>query len=202
MGQHSPPCGQSCEGCCLVFRVNCRGRSGFGVARGGLRALFSDVPGPPAKHAEIIIETSLMFLASQLTVLSEFLRKVRHFLLATGRAAGRIGTRARARVRRIASVAGLLEAMVRLLVVVPVRGRTCMVGFVGRLVGFPVSVGLVGLVAILLGVSLPVPNVDLLRGDAEFVEVLGLQDIDQGVLDPVGKTLVVSVAEWCVSPSC
>ena len=74
------------------------------------------MPGPPAKHAEIIIETSLMFLASQLTVLSEFLRKVRHFLLASGQAAGRTGTLTRARVCRVASVAGLLEAMVWLLV--------------------------------------------------------------------------------------
>ena len=158
------------------------------------------MPGPPAKHAEIIIETPLTFLTSQLTVLSEFLRKVRHFLLATGRVAGRTGTQTRARVRRVASIAGLLEAMVRLLVVMLVRGR--MVGFVGRLVGFAMLVGLVGLVAILLGASLPVPNVDLLRGDTESVEVLGLRDIDQGILDPVGKTLVVSVAERCVSPSC
>ena len=183
MGQHSPPRVQSREGCCLVFRVNCRGRQGFGIARGGLWALFSDVPGPPTEHAEIIIETLLTFLASQLTVLSEFLRKVRHFLLATGRVAGRTGTRARARVRRIASVAGLLEAVARLLVVMLVRGR--MVGFVRRLVRFVVAVRLVGLVVVLLEASLPVPYVDLLRSDAESVEVLGLWDIDQGVLDPV-----------------
>ena len=77
-----------------------------------------------------------------------------------------------------------------------------MVGFVGRLVGLAMSVGLVRLVAVLLRASLPVPNVDLLCGDAEFVEVLRLWDIDQGVLDPVGKTLVVSMTERCVSPSC
>ena len=64
------------------------------------------------------------------------------------------------------------------------------------------SLGFVGLVTVLLGVSLPVPNVDLLRGDAESIEILGLRDIDQGVLDPVRKTLVVSVAERCISRSC
>ena len=81
-------------------------------------------------------------------------------MLATGGPAGRARAVTGARVRRIASVAGLFKTIMRLFVAMV--GSPMTIGLIGRLVSLAVTIIMigtvvtVGLVAVLFGTALPV----------------------------------------------